>query len=135
MALITWDDSYSVKVKQMDEQHKKLIDLINQLHDAMKIGKGKDVAGEVMNSLINYTNIHFGAEERLMAMHNYPGYEEQKSAHAALIKRVEEMAHQFKTGKAPLTQDIMAFLKDWLIKHIQDTDQKYGAFFTHKGVI
>lgn len=135
MALIAWSDSYSVKVKQMDEQHRKLVDMINQLHDAMKVGKGKEVVSDVLNSLITYTKTHFGAEERLMATYSYPGYEEQKSAHAALVKRVEEIAQQFKTGNAPLNQEIMAFLKDWLIKHIQGSDQKYGAFFNSKGIL
>ena len=78
MALITWNDVYSVKVKQFDDQHKKLIDLVNQLHDAMKVGKGGQVIGDVLKALIDYTGSHFAAEERLMKLYNYPDYEQHK---------------------------------------------------------
>ena len=72
MALIAWNDSYSVKVKQMDEQHKKLVEMINQLHDAMKVGQGKQVVGDVLNALVSYTKTHFASEE---GCHRYSNYQ------------------------------------------------------------
>ena len=83
MALLSWNDTYSVKIRKFDDQHKKLIDLINQLHDSMLVGKGKDVMGEVMNSLVDYTKTHFTAEETLMRLHNYPDYESQSASRAS----------------------------------------------------
>lgn len=80
MALITWNENYSVKVKQFDDQHKKLIDMINELHDAMKVGKGKDVMEKILAGLIQYTVTHFANEERLMKQHNYPDYEQHKKS-------------------------------------------------------
>lgn len=134
MALITWNDSYSVKVKQMDEQHRKLVEMINQLHDAMKVGQGKQVVGDVLNALVSYTKTHFASEESLMKTYGYPGYEDQKKAHANLVGQVGDIQKKFLDGNAPLSQDVMAFLKDWLIKHIQGSDQKYGLYFNSKGV-
>jgi hemerythrin len=134
MALITWNDSYSVKVKQMDDQHRKLVDIINHLHDAMKAGKGKEAVDKVLTDLIAYTKTHFTSEETLMKLHAYPGYDDQKKAHTALVTQVTDIQKKFEAGSAPLSQDVMTFLKDWLIKHIQGADQKYGPYFNQKGV-
>jgi len=135
MSLITWNDSYSVKVKQMDDQHKKLIDIINHLHDAMKAGKGKEAVNKVMTDLVAYTKTHFATEESLMKLHAYPGYDDQKKAHSALVTQVADIHKKFEAGNAPLSQDVMSFLKDWLVKHIQGTDKKYGPFLNEKGVV
>jgi len=134
MALITWNDSYSVKVKQMDEQHRKLVEMINQLHDAMKVGQGKQVVGDVLNALVSYTKTHFASEESLMKTYGYPGYEDQKKAHDNLVGQVGDIQKKFQDGNAPLSQDVMTFLKEWLVKHIQGADQKYGLYLNSKGV-
>ena len=134
MALITWNDSYSVKVKQMDEQHKKLVEMINQLHDAMKVGQGKQVVGEVLGSLVSYTKTHFASEELLMKTHGFTGFEEHKKAHTSLVGQVGDIRKKFMDGNAPLTQDVMTFLKEWLVKHIQQSDQKYGQYLNGKGI-
>lgn len=133
MALINWNDSYSVKVKEMDEQHKKLIEMINQLHDAMKVGKGKEVIGNVLTALTDYTRKHFTLEETLMKIHGYPGYEDQKKAHNIMVTQVVNIQKKFSEGNI-LSQQVMTFLKEWLIHHIQGMDQKYGPYFNGKGV-
>lgn len=133
MALITWSDKFSVQVKQLDEQHKKLIELLNRLHDAMKVGKGKEVLEEVLGSLIIYTQKHFAAEEELLKVNNYPGYAVHKQAHNQLVVQVLDVQKQTQTGVA-LSQQVMSFLKDWLETHIQGTDKKYGPFLNQKGL-
>lgn len=134
MALITWSDSLSVKVKQFDDQHKKLVDMVNQLFDAMKTGKGNQVMGDILKQLIAYTQTHFAAEERLMKQYGYPDFEAHKKEHNALVMQVLDLQKQFQEGKAVLTQSVMTFLRDWLSKHIQGDDKKYGVFFNGKGV-
>lgn len=133
MALMAWNDSYSVKVKEMDDQHRKLLDMINELHDAMKVGKGKEVIGKVLTSLTDYTRRHFTSEESLMKLHGYPGYEEQKKAHNQLVIQVVEIQNKYNEGLVQ-SQQIISFLKDWLINHIQGMDQKYGSHLNAKGV-
>lgn len=134
MALITWSDSLSVKVKQFDDQHKKLVDMVNQLFDAMKTGKGNQVMADILKQLIAYTQTHFAAEERLMKQYGYPDFEAHKKEHNALVVQVLDLQKQFQEGKAVLTQNVMTFLRDWLSKHIQGDDKKYGVFFNGKGV-
>lgn len=134
MALITWNDSLSVKVKQFDDQHKKLVDMVNQLFDAMKTGKGNQVMGDILKQLIAYTQTHFAAEERLMQQYGFPEYEAHKKEHNALVIQVVDLQKQFQEGKAVLTQNVMNFLRDWLARHIQGVDKKYGVYLNGKGV-
>lgn len=134
MALIMWNDAYSVKVKQFDDQHKKLVEIVNELHDAMKVGKGKDVLTKVLGSLISYTGSHFADEEKLMKLHAYPGYENHKKEHNLLVAQVLDFQKKFHDGNALITQNIMTFLRDWLVKHIQSEDKKYGEYLNSKNV-
>lgn len=134
MALISWSDSLSVKVKQFDDQHKKLVDMVNQLFDAMKAGKGNQVMGDILKSLIQYTQTHFAAEERIMKQYGYPDFEAHKKEHNTLVMQVLDLQKQFQEGKAVLTQNVMTFLRDWLSKHIQGDDKKYGVYLNGKGV-
>jgi hemerythrin-like metal-binding protein len=81
MGFIKWNDNFSVKVSEVDNQHKELIGLINQLYDAMRVGKGREVPGSVLTELVNYTVYHFSTEERLFQEHGYPEYERHKQIH------------------------------------------------------
>jgi hemerythrin len=135
MALITWNENYSVKVKQFDDQHQKLIDMLNELHESMKVGKGKVALEKILHGLIQYTQNHFSSEERLMKQYNYPEYEKHKKEHNLLVMQVLDLQKMYKNGTAILTQDVMQFLKDWLQKHIQGEDKKYGPFLNNKGVM
>ncbi|MHB8578587.1 MAG: bacteriohemerythrin [Ignavibacteriaceae bacterium] len=135
MALLNWSDEYSVKIKSIDQQHSKLVDLINQLHSAMKDGKGKEVIGKVINELISYTQVHFAHEESLMSKYSYPGYVKHKSLHDELVKQVLEIEKEIKSGKTVISQDILRFLKKWLVEHIVGTDKLYTAFMNSKGIV
>ncbi len=135
MALIEWSPAYSVKVKKFDDQHKKLVDLINQLHDAMKSGQGNTVIGNVLQSLVTYTGTHFADEIKLMQSHAYPDLAKHQAEHDKFVKQVVEFQNKFKDGSAMLTMTVLSFLKDWLVKHIQGEDKKYGPFLNGKGIV
>lgn len=134
MALINWDESLSVNVEEIDLQHKGLIAMINELNDAMRTGKGKEVTGKTVNNLIKYTVTHFKTEEDLFAKFNYPDAEKHKKEHAAFVKKVLEFKDGLEKGKLTLTMEVMSFLSDWLTRHIMGTDKKYTEFLNDKGV-
>lgn len=134
MALITWSDKYSVKLNTIDIQHKKLVELINKLHDSMTKGTSKEVLGGVIKELINYTVEHFGNEEKLFQKFKYPGYLAHKFEHEKFVKRVGDFNNEFQSGRASVSLEIINFLKDWLINHIQKTDLAYSAFLSKNGV-
>lgn len=134
MPLITWSDKYAVNVKEFDLQHQKLISLINDLHDAMKAGKGKEVTELILDELISYTDYHFKAEEKLMKQHAYPAFDAHIGEHKGFVAKVTDFKESYSKGKATLNLDIATFLRDWLVNHINGTDKKYSDFFKTKGV-
>ncbi len=136
MAIMEWGQTLSVKVKKFDDQHKKLVDLINQLYDAMKAGQGNATLGDVLQSLISYTATHFKDEEQVMQTNGYPDLARHKSEHEKLVKQVLDLQKKFQeqaTGGV-LTMTVLSFLKEWLVKHIQGEDKKYGVFLNAKGI-
>jgi hemerythrin len=135
MALMEWSDNLSVKVTQIDEQHKKLVGMLNDLHDAMKQGKGSDVTGKILDGLIEYVATHFANEEKIMKDNAYPEYLKHKKEHDALTNQALELQKQFQNGKPVLTVELMKFLKDWLSNHILGTDKKYGPYLNSKGIV
>jgi len=134
MPIITWNDSYSVNVAEIDRQHQKLTAMINDLNDAMSAGKGKDVLGDIISGLISYTRTHFKTEERYFDRYGYPEAEQHKEEHKKFVSTVQKFQNQFQDGQMMLTIDIMTFLSDWLLKHIQGSDQKYSQFFNEHGL-
>ncbi len=134
MALITWTEDLSVNIAEMDKEHKQLVAMINELHEAMASGKGKDVLGGVLARLVDYTKFHFAAEEKLMSSNKYPGYLSQKAEHDNLTKKVLEIKTRLDAGNMVVTVEVMTFLKDWLTKHIMGVDKKYSSFFAGKGI-
>ena len=134
MALLAWKEDFSVKVRQFDDQHRKLIELVNKLHDAMKQGKGAQVLNDVLSSLAAYTQTHFSDEERVMLQNRYPGFSDHKRSHDQLVARVRDFQREVEAGNATVSLGLMNFLKDWLLQHIQGVDRKYGPYLNGKGI-
>jgi len=134
MAYIEWNDSYSVGVKEMDDQHKKLVAMVNQLHDAMKAGQASKEAPAILKSLVDYTHYHFEAEEKMLDKATYPGYLNQQKLHKALIAQVVQYQADLGTKSLTIGVKLSEFLKDWLMTHISVEDKKYGKFMNDKGV-
>lgn len=126
--LMSWKDAWSVGVPSLDEQHKNLISLVNKLNDAMKSGRGKDVLGDILAKLVNYTKTHFAAEEQLMRMHSYPDLASHQVEHQKLTATALNLQKEFAAGTVSLSVEVMQFLSDWLEKHILGSDKKYAPF-------
>jgi hemerythrin len=133
MPLFTWNDTYSVSVKSMDDQHKKLFNLINQLHDAMSAGKGKAIVGTVLDEMLDYTRTHFTAEEKVLEKVAYPGLPEQKKQHKIYVDKIIEMQQKLQGGSLTVSMEASQFLRDWLTNHIMVIDKKYASYLTEKG--
>jgi hemerythrin len=131
---MSWSSALSVGVKEFDEQHKVLVTMVNDLHAAMMGGKGNQVLGPILGSLIEYTQTHFAGEERLLAQHGYGALAHHRAEHAKLVQQVVALQQKFQTGKGALTIEVLSFLKDWLVTHIQGEDRQYGAFLNGRGV-
>jgi len=134
MSLITWNSSYSVGVSEIDKQHQKLVEIINTLFDAMKSGKANDVMSKVFLDLLSYTSFHFTYEEKLMDVHQFPISSVHKAEHANLVKKVQDLKQKAASGNFSVSIDTMNFLKEWLMKHIQNVDKEFGKFLVAKGI-
>jgi len=134
MALIQWDSSFSVNVAEIDRQHQKLIQMINELNDAMRQGKGKDALGKIIDGLTAYTGTHFSTEEKYFDQFGYADGDSHKKTHADFVKKVLDVKEKFAKGQLGLTIEIMDFLSDWLNHHIKGSDKKYAPFFNEKGL-
>ncbi len=135
MALVVWKDIYSVNVNEIDQQHKKLVAIVNELHDAMTIGKGKDVLGKVLGELIDYTLYHFATEEKYFDLYDYPESDHHKKQHKDLVEQVASLQGKFEKGEKVLTLEVMNFLRDWLHDHIVGSDKLFGPYLNSKGLV
>ena len=134
MALIDWEDIYSVNVGEIDEEHKKLVGMINDLHQAMKDKKTKEVLDDIISGLIEYSGSHFAHEEKYFEEFNYLDATIHRKEHRDFVVKVKKFKQDFDDGIVLLSLDIMNFLKDWLLKHIQGSDKKYSTLFNEKGL-
>ena len=134
MAFVNWDDSYSVQVSAIDDQHKKLIELVNQLYDAMRKGQDLIIIGEVIDELIHYTKTHFAYEEAYFEKFGFEKKEEHKAEHKDFVREVEEFKNKFKEGKITLSIEVLQFLSGWLFTHIKGSDKDYITYFHTNGI-
>ncbi|HON79691.1 MAG TPA: bacteriohemerythrin [Spirochaetota bacterium] len=134
MEMITWDDSLSVGVQQFDAEHRELIKFVNKLNQSLKIGGAQKTMEDILTGLIKYTVIHFTHEEDYMVLYEYPGYDAHRKEHEELKKKVTDFHERFTAQKAAFSLELMIFLRDWLINHIQKSDMAYKDFFQSKGV-
>ncbi|MEI6306052.1 MAG: bacteriohemerythrin, partial [Deltaproteobacteria bacterium] len=132
--LLTWSPALSVGVKQMDDQHIKLIFIANALDEAMESGTGDNVLGMIFSGLVSYTATHFRDEEQLMAAYGYPQLALHKKQHEDLVNQVLDLRRKYSSGKAHLSTDVMDFIKDWIRDHIQGHDKQYGLYLNARGI-
>lgn len=134
MALLTWDTSFSVGVRSIDDQHAALFDSLNELHAAMLKGQEKSVTGRLLEDLLAYTRSHFSAEELMLAKAKYPDLSEHCAKHRNLTAQVAQYAERFKRGEAALSVHLIHFLRDWLTNHILREDRAYSAWIIQAGM-
>ena len=132
---IEWSESISVGIQEIDEQHMKLVALINRLYDAMALGEDKaTVAKEVLNELVQYTIIHFAVEECLFRIFEYPDYEKHCDMHEDLRNQVYEINLKVQSGERLINPELLFFLRKWITNHIMIEDKKYSPFLLKKGM-
>jgi len=134
MSIMKWSDDLSVQVAEIDQQHQRLIDLINKLHEAMLAKQGKQVVSQIIDELAAYTVYHFQAEEKYMQQFKYTSYLAHKKEHEGFVQEVEKFQKDFDAGKLGLSLEIMNFLRDWVTNHIKGTDKRYSAVFKENGL-
>lgn len=129
---VVWKDEYSVGVEAMDNEHRKLLNLINHLQTAIHYQTGGGFEQEALNELMDYTRYHFQHEEELMQQYGYPNLEAHQKLHRDMVAQAEAFVAEYRTKGHKALEDVAEYLKDWLVKHINGTDKDYGAFIQQK---
>ena len=135
MAFMVWTKELSVGVAALDDDHKKLIDIINELHNGIATGHKKEILATVLDHLVNYTKFHFTKEEELLLKSKYLAAFTHKKEHASFVSRITNLQERLKSAPvAMLDLELMSYLRIWLLTHIQDSDKKYGARLNASGI-
>jgi hemerythrin len=132
--MFDWSPNYSVAIGSVDAQHQSLFAIARELHTAMMAGQGKASLARILDRLVQYTAVHFAHEERLMRLHDYPDFAAHKIEHDALVRQVLNFQDDFRSGRATVTVQLLQFLCDWLLKHIQGSDLKYAPYLKQRAV-
>jgi len=134
MAYFEWSDELSVNIKKIDEQHHRLVEMINELYEGMKSKQANDILSKILTGMVEYAKTHFATEETYMATYKFPGLAEHKAEHAIFSAKAVDMLARYKINPAYLTAETGLFLKRWLSDHIQGTDKLYAPFLNDKGI-
>lgn len=132
--LVEWSEQLSVGIEEIDEQHKVLTRLINNLYEAIIKKTDLHTVDNILTELVEYTVVHFAVEESLMRIFDYPQYEEHKKHHQELASQVMDIREKVKARKTAVSMELLNFLRSWLTNHIMIEDKHYSPYFLGKGV-
>ena len=134
MAIITWTEAqFGTHIAATDEEHQTIFNMLNKLHDTVTAGD-LPAANALLDKFIPFVAKHFKTEEDLMTAHNYPNFAAHKAAHDKLVETALGLQKQVHEGKAQLSAETTAFVRDWLVNHIPNIDKPYGPYLNDHGV-
>ena len=125
---LVWSQVLSVEVDEIDEDHRKLLDLFNILNHSLTDGESQEYLEAVLEELINCTVWHFSHEERLMLKYGYKEISEHKAKHQELINSAKELQHKILQTDKLIADAEIAFLEGWLTEHILTDDMRLGTY-------
>ncbi|MBU5638569.1 bacteriohemerythrin [Geomonas sp. Red69] len=132
MTLVEWDDSLILGVGQIDEHHHRLVDILNRCYRALMLHDHSHELEEVVAELLDYTQYHFRTEEQLMAELDYAAAPSHAAAHRKFINSIHNFKDRSDAGESFVAIDVLVFLKDWLVGHIQNTDRAFTNFINER---
>ena len=134
MPMIAWSNQFSVGVQEVDKQHQVLVGILNRLSSALDAQDKDFDSHKVIDEMVQYTVYHFGTEEHLMTQIGYAVKAQHVAEHQAFVHQVGEMVGQLTQGHGPSLEELLIFLRDWLISHILHSDRDLGDALNLAGV-
>lgn len=126
--MIPWTDNLSVNIKEIDNQHKKFLELVNELHNAVIAKKSHLVESKIIDSLIEYAFYHFTLEERYLDRSNYPYTEKHKKEHEEFVDKIIKLKKEHDKNKLSFTIKMINFMNNWWVDHVLNSDKKYEPY-------
>jgi len=129
--LISWNEKFNCGIKLIDDQHKGLVDLVNEMfnHVTGNMVQEKDYFHRVIQEAVKYVKTHFATEEKIMLATKFQGYGEHKKEHDNFVRAVVENIKEYETGNRLTLSSFTRFLKDWVLSHIAVMDKQYFEYF------
>lgn len=134
MALFDWDESFSVNINKIDQQHKHLVKMINDLYRSLLSDNPQESMDDILDRMLLYATFHFQDEEAMMQEHGYPWYQSHKQKHEEFVEKTLEYLEKFRAGELKPSTEIVNYLKKWLKEHIMGVDKDYSAYLNDRGV-
>jgi hemerythrin-like metal-binding protein len=122
---IKWEPAYSVTVEHIDEQHRKLFDIVNDLIDEVQMGSNRLLP--IIRDLVHYVSVHFHNENMVMMKSSYPGFDKHNQEHRQFTEKVEEFLESYKQGDTDLGLKMIIYMKEWIFSHTTRLDMEYAA--------
>ncbi len=133
MAII-WDEKYSVRISIIDEQHKQFVLLMDKLSKTINVVNPKETLSQIIKELERYAVYHFNTEEKYFIEFNYLGKKEHIEAHRNFVEKLEKIKEKHHNDVVMLSIELVTFMSDWLVNHVQDMDKKYIECFHENGL-
>jgi len=124
--LIHWNDSYSVGIKEIDQQHKKLVDIINVVYDAVITEKPTEIIEQAFTDLNDYTIIHFSTERKYIDKLSNVDSEIHFKEHRSFTQKIQQYRDDFLLHNLKTSDEVINYLREWLIEHILVRDKVYA---------
>jgi hemerythrin len=134
MILVEWDGSLILEVQQIDEHHEHLVSILNDCYSALMRHNHQQELLTIINELRDYTHYHFETERNLMEELAYPGKDHHLAAHETFTGSIAQFRERLQNGESLLAMELLNFLKEWLVDHIQKTDRALAGFLQKHGV-
>tara|TARA_B100000315_G_scaffold107277_1_gene98476 strand:+ start:1084 stop:1488 length:405 start_codon:yes stop_codon:yes gene_type:complete len=131
---LTWSDQYSVNIKEIDEQNKMLLDIVNEFDEAVGESKEEETLEKTIDLSLHYVNSYFTKQEELMKKYGYPNFDDHKDQHNKIIEELFHICKKHKEGDKEVARKIAFFFGYWLNTHVLIEDRKLGEFLNNKGV-
>ncbi|RPI06140.1 MAG: hypothetical protein EHM64_03950 [Ignavibacteriae bacterium] len=133
MQFLEWNDTYNIGVKEIDNQHRGLFDIISKLFTSRMVEPDGKYFFLTLNKFAEYAQVHFSTEERYMQEAQYPKFEEHQREHNLFIAQVLQYVREVQNKKPDIENKTLVFLKEWYLAHILGTDRDLEIFFKTKG--
>ncbi len=134
MPIIKWEENYSVNIREIDEQHKKLFSIIDEFYEASITERAPEKIEETFKRLIDYADYHLNTEEKYFKQFDYPDKEAHTAQHDDYRKKINEWHKNYKSDVHASSINLMDFLQNWWTNHVIHTDKKYSDFFNKHGL-
>jgi hemerythrin len=132
--LITWDEKFALNIKEIDQQHKKFIDMINVLYDSCSRKVSEEVLEQTIADMRDYAFVHFRNEEKYFERVGFKEAPSHIAQHHFFLENIERIQEQYCQNDFALPAQVLTFLQEWLTNHIMNSDRKYVASFVEHGI-